>query len=52
MVTLAQRLHRASPKTGKHGSLREIATELAQVGHLNERGEPYAAQSVTMMFEA
>jgi hypothetical protein len=52
VVTLAKRLYRASPKTGKRRSLREIAAELAQVGHLNERGKPYAAQSIKMMLKA
>src|SRR3954469_8631545 len=51
VVTLAKRLYRASPKTGKRRSLREIAGELAQVGYLNERGRPYAAQSIKMMLE-
>jgi DNA invertase Pin-like site-specific DNA recombinase len=51
VVALTRRLHRASPKTGKRRSLREIAAELAQVGHLNERGRPYGAQSVKMMLE-
>jgi hypothetical protein len=36
-------------KTSKRRSLREIAAELAQVGHLNRRGKPYAVQSVRMM---
>jgi DNA invertase Pin-like site-specific DNA recombinase len=49
VAALAKRLHRASPKTGKRRSLREIAAELAKAGHLNERGNPYAAQSVKMM---
>ncbi len=52
VVTLAKRLHRASPKSGKRRSLRKIAAELERVGHLNERGRPYAAQSVKMMLEA
>ena len=52
MVALAKRLRRASPKTGKRRSMPEIAAELAQVGHLNERGKPYAAQSIKMMLEA
>jgi len=51
VVTLAKRLHRASPKTGKRRSLREVAAELARIGHVNERGKPYAAQSVRMMLE-
>ena len=49
VVTLAKRLHRASPKTGKRRSLREVATELARAGHLNERGKPYTAQSIKTM---
>ena len=51
VVMLAKRLRRASPKTGKRCSLREIAAELAQIGHLNERGKPYGAQSVKLMLE-
>jgi hypothetical protein len=39
-------------KTGSRRSLREIAAELAQVGHLNRRGKPYAVQSVKMTLEA
>src|SRR3954468_9125551 len=52
VVALAKRLRRASPKTGKRRSMREIAAELAQVGHLNERGKPYGAQSVKLMLGA
>jgi len=40
---------RPHPKIGKRRSLREIAVELAQAGHINERGKPYAAQSIKMM---
>src|SRR4051812_17686909 len=49
VVALARRLRRASPKTGKRRSLREIAAELASAGHLNERGQRYAPQSVKGM---
>jgi DNA invertase Pin-like site-specific DNA recombinase len=52
VVALAKRLHRASPKTGKRRSLREISGELARAGHLNERGQPYAAQSIKAMIAA
>jgi DNA invertase Pin-like site-specific DNA recombinase len=52
VVALAKRLHRASPKTGKRRSLREIAKELARANHVNERGQPYAAQSIQNMLEA
>lgn len=51
VVAEAKRLHRASPKTGKRRSLREIAAELAAAGFLNERGKPYAAQSIANMLE-
>ncbi len=52
VVALAKRLRRASPKTGQRRSLRAIAAELAQAGHVNERGRPYAAQSVKAMLGA
>lgn len=52
VVAMAKRLRRASPKTGKRRSLRDIAAELAQAGHMNERGQPYAAQSIQNMLEA
>jgi DNA invertase Pin-like site-specific DNA recombinase len=48
-ITLAKRLNRASPKTGKRLSLRDIATELEAAGHLNEKGRPYHAESVKRM---
>jgi hypothetical protein len=37
VVTLARRLRRKRPKGGQR-SLRDIAAELAQRGHLNEHG--------------
>ena len=52
VVALAKRLHRASPKSGKHRSLWEIAAELARTGHPNECSKPYAAQSVKVMLRA
>ena len=45
-MTMAKRLHRASPKTGKRMSLRKIAAALAEAGHLNERGQPFNPKSV------
>ena len=48
----SKRLHRASPKIGQQLSPRETAAELAQAGHVNERGRPYAAQSIKTMLEA
>jgi hypothetical protein len=32
-------------------SLRKIATELAAVGHLNERGQPFNPKSVRSMLD-
>jgi hypothetical protein len=49
VVALVEQLHRASPKTGKRRSLREIGDTLAAASHLNERGKPYAAQSIKTM---
>jgi len=51
-VALAKRLHRKSPKTGKRRSLRAIARELAQAGHLGPSGKPYHAGSVAYMLKA
>lgn len=36
----ARRLARKSPKTGKKRSLRQIALELAEIGHLSSSGSP------------
>ena len=47
---LARKLHRAS--RGKRKSLRKIAAALAAAGHLNERGQQFAAQSVKAMLDA
>lgn len=49
VVSEAKRLHRASPKTGDRRSLRQISAELAKLGHLNERGQPFNAASVRAM---
>lgn len=49
VVAEAKRLHRASPKTRERRSLRKISAELAELGHLNERGSPYSAKSVRAM---
>jgi hypothetical protein len=45
MVTLANKLHRY-PVNGKRRSLREMAGELAQAGHLDSKGKAYSAQSI------
>jgi hypothetical protein len=47
-VALARRLWR-KPPGGERPSLRKVAAELAARGHLNERGQPYAAKSVAAM---
>jgi len=46
---MAKRLRRANPVTGRRRSLRKIAEELADAGHLNERGRPYNAMSISRM---
>jgi DNA invertase Pin-like site-specific DNA recombinase len=50
-VTMAKRLRRANPVTGKRQSLRKIAEELAASGHLNERGLSYNAMSIARMLK-
>jgi DNA invertase Pin-like site-specific DNA recombinase len=52
VVAEAKRLARRSPKTGKRRSLREIAAELAAMGHLGTSGGPYTASSVRHMLAA
>jgi hypothetical protein len=49
--TALTQLRRKRPKGGRR-SLREIAAELAQHGHLNEHGRPFAATSIRNMLEA
>src|SRR5215831_13006386 len=51
VVAEAKRLRRASPKTGKRLSFREISNRLGNAGRLNERGEPFNPQSVRAMIE-
>ena len=48
VVALARKLRRRRPKLGQM-SLREVSTQLAARGYLNERGKPYAAKSVASM---
>ena len=48
LVRQAKLLHRKLPK-GRRRSLREIARELAAMGHLNKRGQPHSASSVRSM---
>ncbi len=49
VVAEARRLARRNPKTGKKRSLREIAAELAVLGHVGPSGRPYFAASVSRM---
>jgi len=49
VVAEAKRLARRSPKTGKRRSLRDIAAELATMGHLGVSDGPYTASSVRHM---
>lgn len=46
LVREAKRLARRNPKTGKTRSLREIATELAGLGHVTGSGKPFSASQV------
>ena len=48
VVALARRLRRKRPKGGQR-SLRDVAAELAQRGHLNEQGRPFSAASARSM---
>jgi len=50
-VALAKKLRRANPKTGSRLSLRRVSAVLAEAGHLNERGRPFAAYGVKAMVE-
>lgn len=47
----ARRLARQSPKTGQRRSLRQIAAELAALGHTGPTGKPYNPGSVARMLE-
>lgn len=49
VVREAKRLARKNPKTGKVRSLREIATELAQLGHVTRTGKPFSAAQVSRL---
>jgi hypothetical protein len=48
LVVLVRQLRRRRPKGGQR-SLREISAELATLGHLNERGQPFSAASIASM---
>jgi DNA invertase Pin-like site-specific DNA recombinase len=49
LVRQAKRLRRRSPK-GHQRSLRDVASELAKLGFLNERGKPFSASSIGPRF--
>lgn len=49
VVAAAKRLARRSPKTGRRRSLRTIAMELAELGHLGPSGAAYHAGSIRHM---
>jgi DNA invertase Pin-like site-specific DNA recombinase len=51
LVLEATRLRRKLPKGGRR-SLRDVAAELARLGHVNERGAPFSASSIKSMTEA
>ncbi|WP_247895653.1 recombinase family protein [Azospirillum brasilense] len=49
VVREAKRLARKNPKTGKTRSLREIAAELARLGHVTRAGKPFSASQVSRL---
>jgi DNA invertase Pin-like site-specific DNA recombinase len=50
-VNAARRLARRNPKTGGKRSLRDIARELANLGHLSPSGKSYFPASISAMLE-
>jgi DNA invertase Pin-like site-specific DNA recombinase len=50
--SLAKRLYRKSPRTGKRLSLRDISQALAEHGFNGPSGSPYGAESVKRMLSA
>lgn len=52
LIKEAKRLARKSPKTGKAKSLREIASELAQLGYTTANGRPFSASQVQRLIAA
>ena len=49
LVREAKRLRRASPRTGKRRSLREVAAELARLGYVTSTGRPFAVNQVVRL---
>jgi DNA invertase Pin-like site-specific DNA recombinase len=52
LIKEAKRLARKSPKTGRARSLREIAAELAKLGHVTAKGQPFSASQVQRLIGA
>ena len=52
LIREAKRLARKSPKTGKARSLRDIAAELAKLGHMTAKGQPFSASQVQRLVDA
>ena len=51
MVTLAHKLWRKNPRTGKRLSYRDISRLLADQGYLNAAGNPYGPSAIKSMVE-
>ena len=47
LVRLVERLRKQNWKTKRRMSLRQISKYLSELGYLNERGNPYSAQSIS-----
>jgi DNA invertase Pin-like site-specific DNA recombinase len=52
LVREAKRLARKNPKTGRKRSLRQIASELARLGHCNDKGRPFAPMQIARLLKA
>jgi hypothetical protein len=48
VVALAKQLRRRRPKGGRR-SLREVAAELARLGHFNQRGNVFSSSAIASM---
>jgi DNA invertase Pin-like site-specific DNA recombinase len=51
LVREVRRLARKSPLTGEARSLRQIADDLAALGHVNSKGQPFAANQVRRLLD-
>jgi len=51
LVREAKRLRRASPRTGKRRSLREVAAELTRLGYVTSAGKPFAVNQVVRLLD-